>query len=98
VLFPDGVYVVAVETNQWDIGADAALAFVHGVDKKFIFDSTKKVVAADDDGQASGRISSLKARFPKCDAWQIHAKGTKDYQTGEGMRVAPAMRLLKTLI
>lgn len=39
----------------------------------------------------------LKAKFPKCEAWQIHAAGTKDYQTAEGIRVAPAMSLLKTL-
>ncbi len=40
----------------------------------------------------------LKAKFPKCDAWQISAKGTMDYQTAEGIRLAPAMMLLKTLV
>jgi hypothetical protein len=39
----------------------------------------------------------LKAKLPECPAWQIHAQGTKDYQTPEGIRVAPAMTLLKTL-
>jgi hypothetical protein len=68
VEFPSAVYVVAVETNQWDIGADAALAFVQGVDKKFTtavappgangtVDPTKKVVVADEEGEAPGRIS-----------------------------------------
>jgi hypothetical protein len=68
VLLPDAVYVVAVETNQWDIGADAALAFVHGVDRQYIatiapapaggaVDPTKKIVTADEDGQSPGRIS-----------------------------------------
>jgi hypothetical protein len=42
-------------------------------------------------------VRYLKARFPQADAWQISATGTKDYQNPEGIRVAPAMRLLATL-
>lgn len=37
----------------------------------------------------------LKARFPACPAWQISAKGTADYETPEGIRVAPALTLLR---
>jgi uncharacterized protein len=40
----------------------------------------------------------LKARFPDVQAWQLSAVGTKDYQTPEGIRVAPALRLLENLI
>ena len=40
----------------------------------------------------------FKKRFPDCDAWQISAAGTKDYVSPEGIRVAPALVLLKTLI
>jgi hypothetical protein len=40
----------------------------------------------------------LKAKFPKADAWQISALGTRDYVSGEGIRVAPALTLLRTLI
>jgi len=40
----------------------------------------------------------LKARFPKADAWQLSAAGTKDYVTPEGIRVAPALTLLRTLV
>ena len=40
----------------------------------------------------------FKKRFPDCDAWQISAAGTKDYVSPEGIRVAPALALLKTLI
>jgi predicted AAA+ superfamily ATPase len=36
----------------------------------------------------------LRARFPDCEAWQISATGAKDYVTPEGIRVAPAWRLL----
>jgi predicted AAA+ superfamily ATPase len=39
----------------------------------------------------------LKARFPGAAAWQVSATGRKDYQTPEGIRVAPALTLLKTL-
>ena len=40
----------------------------------------------------------FKARFPEADAWQLSAVGTKDYRTPEGIRVAPALRLLATLV
>ncbi len=36
----------------------------------------------------------LKERFPACAAWQISAQGKADYLTPEGIRVAPALRLL----
>ena len=51
-----------------------------------------------DDAAVDPGLRYLKAKFPKCEAWQIHAVGTKDYQTAEGIRVAPAMTLLKTLV
>jgi predicted AAA+ superfamily ATPase len=37
----------------------------------------------------------LKARFPACPAFQISAKGTTDYETPEGIRVTPALTLLR---
>jgi len=40
----------------------------------------------------------LKARFPKCPAWQISAAGTKDHVTPDGIRVSPAVQLLSTLV
>jgi hypothetical protein len=40
----------------------------------------------------------LEARFPGARAWQISATGTKDYQTSEGIRVAPALTLLRMLV
>ena len=50
-----------------------------------------------DDGIARG-LSYLKARFTAVDAWQISATGKKDYVTPEGIRVAPALTFLRTLI
>ncbi len=40
----------------------------------------------------------MKARFPAAEAWQISATGTKDYVSPEGIRVAPALAYLKTLV
>jgi uncharacterized protein len=40
----------------------------------------------------------LKARFTGATAWQLSATGTKDYQSPEGIRVAPALELLSTLV
>jgi len=43
-------------------------------------------------------VRYLKSRFPECPAWQIHAEGSQDYQTPEGIRVAPAPVLLRSLV
>jgi hypothetical protein len=40
----------------------------------------------------------FKARFPTVEAWQISATGTKDYQSPEGIRVAPAVTFLRDLV
>ena len=39
----------------------------------------------------------LKERFPSVDSWQISAAGTKDFISRDGIRVAPALELLRTL-
>ena len=50
------------------------------------------------DSEVDRGLSYLKARFPKCEAWQISATGTKDYVTPDDIRVAQAMQLLRTLV
>ena len=40
----------------------------------------------------------LSAKFPKIAAWQVSRSGTKDYVGENGIRVAPAARLLATLV
>jgi len=50
------------------------------------------------DTEVDRSLKYLKARFPKCDAWQISAVGRKDYVTQDGIRVAPAMQLLRGLV
>lgn len=43
-------------------------------------------------------IRYLKTRFPETESWQVSATGTKNYQTPEGIRVAPALALLDRLV
>ncbi len=50
------------------------------------------------DAEPDRGLRYLKGRFPEAQAWQISATGAKDFQTPEGIRVAPALELLKTLV
>lgn len=50
-----------------------------------------------DDDVAPG-LKYLKARFPDAIAWQVSAFGKRDFQNAEGIRVAPAARLLRELV
>jgi len=50
------------------------------------------------DEQVSQPLRLFKSKFPKTEIWQISLRGKKDYLTAEGIRVAPAIELLKNLI
>jgi predicted AAA+ superfamily ATPase len=50
------------------------------------------------DAEPDRSLRYLKARFQKAEAWQISATGRKDFQTPEGLRVAPALLLLSRLV
>jgi hypothetical protein len=50
------------------------------------------------DREVSLALRYLKARFPRTDAWQISATGKRDYVSREGVRVAPGIELLSTLV
>lgn len=50
------------------------------------------------DAPISNGLKYFYQRFPNCEAWQVHFKGKKDYTTPEGIRVAPALTLLKKFI
>jgi len=43
-------------------------------------------------------IKYLAKRFPRAEAWQISRDGTKDYVNPDGIRVAPALTLLRDLV
>jgi predicted AAA+ superfamily ATPase len=47
------------------------------------------------DDPVNPSLRYLKKKFPDATAWQIHATGKKDYETKEGIRVGPALALLK---
>jgi len=48
-------------------------------------------------GSLDPNLRYLKLRYPGADAWQVHASGAKDFVSPEGVRVAPALSLLRTL-
>jgi hypothetical protein len=50
------------------------------------------------DRDVSPALRYLKARFPGTEAWQVSATGRADYLTPEGIRVAPALKLLAKLV
>ena len=50
------------------------------------------------DAEVDRGLRYLKQRFPEADAWQVSAVGSKDYRAPDGIRVAPALVLLKTLV
>jgi hypothetical protein len=51
-----------------------------------------------DDAPISPGLSYLKARFKNSEAYQISARGAKDVQSQEGIRVCNALHFLKTLV
>jgi len=50
------------------------------------------------DAEPDKSLRYLKTRFPDADAWQVSAAGRKDFVTPEGIRVAPALELLSSLV
>ena len=50
------------------------------------------------DAEVSSALRYLRRRLPEVPAWQVSAVGTKDFETVEGIRVAPAARLLSQLV
>jgi predicted AAA+ superfamily ATPase len=85
-------------------GVDLELRYFRDVDGRevdFVVTERKTPVLmveckASDRDVALG-LRYLKSKFPTCAAWQVSADGTRDYQTPEGIRVAPGHALLATL-
>ena len=50
------------------------------------------------DAEVSRGLCYLKKRFPECEAFQISAVGSKDFITADGIRVTPALTLLRDLV
>jgi hypothetical protein len=50
------------------------------------------------DAEGDRGLRYLKERFKAAVAWQVSARGAKDYVSRDGIRVAPAKEFLKTLV
>jgi predicted AAA+ superfamily ATPase len=50
------------------------------------------------DGPVDPNLRYLKLKYPASEAWQVHAQGNKDYVSEDGVRVAPALTLLRDLV
>jgi predicted AAA+ superfamily ATPase len=94
-----------VHYEQDTKGRDIDLCYFRDVDGRevdFVITDNKKPLMLIEckwaDDQLSQSLRYLKNKFPQAQAWQIHMRGQKDYQTPEGIRVAPAFVLLKDLI
>jgi predicted AAA+ superfamily ATPase len=46
------------------------------------------------DADIDKNLRYLKKKFPEAEAWQISASGKKDFLSADGIRVAPALKLL----
>ncbi|MBX7149795.1 AAA family ATPase [bacterium] len=103
--------MVAVHLLKWvhfkrdTLGEEMELRYFRDVYKKevdfVIVQNNKPVLLVEcklSDSDINDGLKYLKAKFPQTEAWQISLKGKKDYQSKEGIRVAPAMELLKELI
>lgn len=86
-------------------GRDLELRYFRDVDGRevdFIVTEKKKILWAIeckwDDSDITKSLNYFKTRFPDCEAWQISAIGKKNYISGQGIRVCPAINLLRRLI
>jgi hypothetical protein len=86
-------------------GRDLDLRYFRDTDRRevdfVVTEGRKPVLMVEcklDDTLLDPGLRYLKAKFPACPAWQVHARGVKDYETPEGIRVAPALVLLRTLV
>ena len=103
--------LVAVHLQKWvhheqDVqGRDLELRYFRDTDGRevdFVVEDRREPILLVEckwnDARTDGNLRYLAARFPQADAWQISAVGRKDFVTPEGIRVAPALRLLNSLI
>jgi len=94
-----------VHYKQDTEGADLELCYFRDVDGRevdFIVQEKKKPLLAIEckfsDAPIAKGLSYFKSKFPECDTWQLSAVGTKDYVSGDKIRVAPCHRFLGELV
>lgn len=86
-------------------GRDVELRYFRDIDGRevdfIVTEKAKPMLAIEckwDDTDISKSLKYFKARFPFCEAWQISAVGKKDYLSGEGIRISPALSFLRILV
>ena len=94
-----------VQFRQDALGLDVELRYFRDTDGRevdfLVVDRDRPILSVEckwNDAPLDRSLRYFKARFPDCDAWQISAVGTKDYLGAGGIRAAPALTLLRTLI
>lgn len=93
-----------VHAEQDSLGRDLELRYFRDTDGRevdfVVVDKRKPILFVEckwSDTTPDRSLRYLKAKFPETEAWQVTATGTKDFQTPEGIRVAPALELLRGL-
>jgi predicted AAA+ superfamily ATPase len=91
--------------EQDSAGRDLELRYFRDVDGRevdFVVTEKRRPILAVEcktsDEEPSKHLRYFRQRFPECAAWQLALDGKQDYVTADGLRVAPAMTLLKTLV
>ena len=94
-----------VEHRQDTLGHDVELRYFRDTDGRevdFVVTERNRPVLVVECKAASGDVDRslryLHTKFPDAEAWQVTASGTKDFVTPDGIRVAPAIKLLEQLV
>ena len=94
-----------VHFEQDSVGRDLELRYFRDVDGREVdFVVTERgrplrfIECKWSDADVDRGLRYLNERFPRVEAWQVSAVGRKDYQTPSGIRVAPALELLRGLV
>lgn len=94
-----------VDHRQDTLGHDVELRYFRDTDGRevdFVVTERNRPVLIVECKAASGDVDRslryLRTKFPDAEAWQVTASGTKDFVTPDGIRVAPAIKLLEQLV
>lgn len=86
-------------------GRDIELRYFRDLDQRevdfVVVDAGKPILAVEckfNDAEVSSALRYFKNKFPKCESWQVHAVGKKDYVNDDGISVGPALKLLGRLV
>jgi uncharacterized protein len=92
--------------HQQDVeGRDLELRYFRDIDGRevdfVVVEGSRPILvveAKEGEERPSRSLRYLVARFPDAAAWQVSARGQRDYASPEGIRVSPALRLLRDLV